>query len=296
MCDSSHCYYPLNTDSTTEGKIGKVSINDGASASLVVPSGLNQPMSLNLTSSDVCWNASMQGISCAPKAMGPTRTVVTATTFALNTQNGFVNDGQDFFIFNSNAQIYSVPVTQINGTDSDITTVVSNLNTPWGGILQGTTLYFIHTQVNGQFTKISRVSKTGGAVTEIATAQTGNQIWRLATDGMTLCWSEMIEGQSTGLARCMPAAGGEATTVASGMRDPISINVSGNFAYVGVRGLVDNLGGGGSLQKCAINGGGCTTLVSNTSVDLWGLPIVGDEIFFVNRTSGGTISIKKVAK
>ncbi|MBI2500761.1 MAG: hypothetical protein HYW02_04720, partial [Deltaproteobacteria bacterium] len=299
-CDTSNCYYISNILSTTDGALCKVSL-DGSSSSCLV-TGLNKPKALSLTGTKACWVLFNTGtIYCISKTGGAITTVVTGTNEHLGMSNGFVNDGTNFYWGNAGepmGQIYSVPVTTVNGDDTAISSGLSltNLSTPLirSNGLSGSTLFFDHTLVNSQFTRVSQISTSGGSPTLLAT--TSSQIQAIASDGTTFCWTEGSDTGSDRAASCKPVGGGTTTTYLSNSSASVGgLGLSGGFLYFSL--LSSD---GRSIMKCATSGSTCTTHASGLTGSLRWSNFVGDSMFFVESSGSqqtpGPSTIKKVAK
>lgn len=300
LCDTSACFFIQNSTSSTTGKISKIPVSGGSVTDLAT--GLNQPTALDLTSTNVCWGEphpeSPTHLYCVPKTGGNTTTVVTSVTGVTSVANGLVNNGTSFFWArgeSADGVIQSIAVSSSGATDSGRpapwTNLASSLDTPVRGLIQGSNYYFL--QRNPK-TKISKISTSGGSVTDLTTTTLAIQSY--ASDGTNLCWTEGTAGQSDGKVKCMSLGGGAVTTVASGLPYPQDIALSGGYAYVAIQGIMSGqtMVAPGSVIKVPIAGGTATTLVSETNGSYVEIEVVGSNVYFTRSDTQSSARIQTI--
>ena len=121
--------------------------------------------------------------------------------------------------------------------------------------------------------------------------------WQVAVDSSNIYWTQrgnvdsagnIISG--TGAIVKMNIATGVMTTLASGLSDPIGIDVDSVYVYWTE--YATGTTGAGSVKKISISGGVSTTLASGLSSP-WGIVIDSANVYWAENTSSG--AIKKVS-
>ena len=126
-------------------------------------------------------------------------------------------------------------------------------------VLDQTSVYWVDYTI-GSGSSIKKVSKSGGAVTVLASGI--GAVNQIAVDGTTVYWTEYNESTGSGQIRSVPSGGGPITTLASGTPAgsvydvffPVGIALDANYVYWG-EGT-----GGGAIRRVPKAGGQVTDI------------------------------------
>jgi len=145
-------------------------------------------------------------------------------------------------------------------TNAQITTLASNLNSPWDICTDGSYVYWVEGNISNGAVK--KVSVNGGEVITLASGLPEPRA--IDVDASYVYWIERNNGNNGSL-RKVPIDGGAVTTLVTGLRNAQNhMALDADNIYWGD----GKAGGGGEIKKVSKNGGTVTTLVSNGILNL----------------------------
>jgi len=144
--------------------------------------------------------------------------------------------------------------------NAQITTLASNLNSPWTICTDGSFVYWVEGNISNGAVK--KVSVNGGDVTTLASELPEPRA--IDVDASYVYWIERNNG-SNGSLKKIPINGGTVITLVTGLRNAQNhMALDADNIYWGD----GKAGGGGEIKKVSKNGGAVTTLVSNGILNL----------------------------